>query len=219
MPIRLDPAATSSSTKSGPDGLLWFSLRGAEAIGSLDPRAADPVSSLRLFESPTIAGPAALFVTPDGRVWWVNSSADTVGTLDPVSGEITALEVFTGSPRAWTQTADGRLWLTTREPVGLLSFDPVDPVGTALHVTDERLREPDGVWVGADSGVWFADSAANAIGRYQPGASGPNAWRFVGSPPEVEGPFDIKTGPDPAGGSLWFTNKAGNTIGRISVLP
>jgi len=32
---------------------------------------------------------------------------------------------------------------------------------------------------------------------------------------EVDGPFDIKAGPED--GALWFTNKSGNTIGRIGV--
>jgi virginiamycin B lyase len=81
-----------------------------------------------------------------------------------------------------------------------------------VHVTDGRLRAPDGVWVGADGGVWFADTAADAIGRYQPGAVGAGAWRFTGEPPEADGPFDIKAGPDPDDGTPWFTNKSGNSL-------
>jgi len=40
-------------------------------------------------------------------------------------------------------------------------------------------------------------------------------WTTYGEPPIVAGPFDIKPGADPADGFLWFTNKAGNLIGRI----
>ncbi|BBZ32185.1 Vgb family protein [Mycolicibacterium confluentis] len=217
-----DPAASMSThplpagsrpvaLKSGPDGRLWFSLRGAEAIGALDPTAADPVASLQLFHAESISGPAALFVTPEGQVWWVNSTSNTLGVLDPATGVVGTVAPLAGSPRAWAQTADGRLWVTTREPAGLLSFDPAYPVDSAVHVTDERLREPDGVWVGPDGAVWFADTAANTIVRHQPGA--PEAWQFFGAPPDVEGPFDIKSGPD--GTDLWFTNKGGNSIGRI----
>lgn len=214
-----DPAATITTValpsgsrpvalKSGPDGRLWFSLRGIDAIGSLEPSSPD--DSLQVFDSPTIAGPAALFVTRDGRVWWVNSSSDTVGVLDPSTGEVTAITVI-GSPRAWAQSTDGRLWLTTREPAGLLSFDPADPFNSAIHRTDSRVVEPDGVWVGRDGAVWFADTGANAIGRYLPAS---DQWSFIGAPPQVDGPFDIKEAAD---GALWFTNKAGNTLGRITL--
>jgi virginiamycin B lyase len=193
--------------KSGPDGRLWFSLRGRNAVGALDPRA--PLDSMQLFYSPTIAAPAALFVTSDGTVWWVNSSSGTIGMLAPSTDTVTAVPM-PGSPRAWCQSTDGRLWLTTRNPAGLLSFDPDDAFNTAVPVTDSRLSAPDGVWVGRDGAVWLADTGANTIGRYLPAT---DTWSFLGGPPQVDGPFDIKDGPD---GALWFTNKAGNTIGRIT---
>jgi virginiamycin B lyase len=34
--------------------------------------------------------------------------------------------------------------------------------------------------------------------------------------PLIDGPFDIKPGPD---GYLWFTNKAGNSLGRVFTAP
>ncbi len=208
----LPPGSRPVALKSGPDQRLWFSLRGAEAIGSLDPCAPSPADSVRLYRSPDIAEPAAVFVTSDGRVWWVNSATDTVGLLEPGSGDVTVIGDLPAGPRAWAQSPTGALWLTSREPAGLMSFDPADPAGTVRLVSDERLREPDGVWVGEDCVVWLVDSQANAVVRYDPAAQ---AWEFFGGPPDVEGPFDIEPGPDPA--ELWFTNKAGNSLGRISV--
>lgn len=206
----LPPGSRPVALKSGPDKRLWFSLRGADAIGSLDPCEPNPADSVRLHRSPDIAEPAALFVTADGRVWWVNSATDTLGLLDPVTGDVTEIGDLPASPRAWAQSRAGALWLTSREPAGLMSFDPGDPAGTVRLVSDERLREPDGVSVGVDSAVWLVDSQANAVVRYDPATQ---AWEFHGGPPDVEGPFDIKPGPDPA--ELWFTNKAGNSLGWI----
>jgi len=78
------------------------------------------------------------------------------------------------------------------------------------------LRAPDGIWVGADRALWLADTGANAIVRLDPLASDPDAmWVTYGEPPIVAGSFDIKPGADPADGFLWFTNKAGNSIGRM----
>jgi virginiamycin B lyase len=204
----LPPGSRPVALKSGPDGRLWFSLRGADAIGSLDPTAASPLDTLTVVRADTISGPAALFVTARGQIWWVNSANGTLGALD--GGTVTAVTPLKGSPRAWAQTPDGRLWVTTREPAGLLSFDPADPVESQVHVTDDCLCEPDGVWVGPDAALWFVDTAANAIVRHVPDG---DDWQFFGGPPNVEGPFDIKAGPD--GTDLWFTNKAGDSIGRI----
>ncbi|MBI5338274.1 MAG: hypothetical protein HZB45_11395 [Mycolicibacterium rufum] len=224
-PGAADPASTISmyalpdgsrpvALKSGPDGRMWFSLRGIDAIGSLDPRATDPAGSLHIVADPDIAAPAALFVTPDGRVWWVNSVTGTLGTLDVATDAVTTLGALPALPRAWAPTPDGLLWLTTREPAGLLSFDARDPAATLRHATDRRLREPDGVCAGEDGRVWFVDTAANSIVGHLPGTG---SWQFFGAPPDVDGPFDIKPGPDPA--VMWFTNKSGNSIGALSAKP
>lgn len=217
-----DPAATITTyalpdgsrpvaLKAGPEGRMWFSLRGIDAIGSLDPRA--PSDTLDIVTDPQIAAPAALFVTRDGTVWWVNSTAGTLGRLDAVTRAVSTVAV-PALPRAWAQTPDGLLWVTTRAPAGLLSFDPRDPAATMRHTTDARLREPDGLCAGEDGRVWCVDTAVNAVVGHRPDDG---SWEFVGGPPDVDGPFDIKPGPDPA--VMWFTNKTGNSIGALSAKP
>ncbi|WP_442928060.1 Vgb family protein [Microbacterium sp. MMO-23] len=109
--------------------------------------------------------------------------------------------------------ADGRVWFTARAPAGLLSFDPSDPEGSLERCETASLQEPDGVCLGPDGALWIADTAANTIVRFDP-ADG--SWTTAGTAPQVDGPFDIKPGPD--GASVWFTNKTGNTIGRLSTV-
>jgi virginiamycin B lyase len=198
--------------KSAPDGRLWFTLRGANAVASADP--ADPEGTLQVHEDPSIAGPGALFIARDGRVWWVNGDSGALGVLDPATGAITAHGPWPGlgAPRAWAEDADGRLWLTTREPAGLLSFDPAEPDTSAHAVSDPRLVEPDGVCLSVDGALWLVDSATDAVVRYDPAT---DAWSSTGTAPDVSGPFDIKPGDH---GALWFTNKTGGTIGRVTGL-
>lgn len=211
--------------KATADGRLWFSLRGSDAIGCLDPKATDPPASIRIFHSAKVAGPAALIPGPDRRIWWVNARNDTIGWLDPaVSDPGETIGVFGPSaeldgPRAWAIDGSDRLWLTTQGMPGLVSFEPsaADPASTLRRVSHPRLRTPDGMWLGADGALWLADTDADAIVRFDPSAStNGDAWSFFGERPFVEGPFDIKSGADTRDGFLWFTNKTGNSIGRIS---
>jgi virginiamycin B lyase len=203
-------------------GSMWCSLRRAQTIACFDPAGEEPLSSLRTFSSPAIADPSALFAHPDGRIWWVNSAVATIATLDPGAPDpATTIRSFGpwpawGAPRAWAIEASGRLWVTTQDRAGLLTFHPddIDAADAFTWWTDDGLRVPDGVWVGADECVWAVDTDANHLVRFDPAATGPNRWSRYGSPPEVDGPFDIKPS-DPADEWLWFTNKNGNSIGRI----
>ncbi|WP_024796398.1 Vgb family protein [Tomitella biformata] len=225
-PDAADPAGTITlhthpdlrgpvAIKAAATGLLWFTARGSQAVGSLDPRAHSPTASLRLIRSELIADPSALFVDARGLVWWVNAGSGTVGRLDPSSGDpARAVARFGpwpeyGVPRAWAMDRAGALWLTTREPPGLMTMDGA---GEVSWRTDERLRTPDGVWVAGDDAVWLADTAANAIVRFDPSVGD---WLGF-TAPGVAGPFDIKPGPDAS--ALWFTNKRGGSIGSIRVM-
>jgi virginiamycin B lyase len=211
--------------KAGPDGRLWFTLRGSQSLGVLDPRGADPLATLQTFTSPSVAEPSALFVHPGGGVWWVNAGTGTLGTLDsraPDPG--TTFRSFGpwpawGSPRAWTIDPDGRLWVTTQDRPGILAFHPgrLDNPEPFSWWTDDRLGSPDGVWFGRDGVPWAVDTVKNAIVRFDVGASGSAAWTVFGAPPKVQGPFDIKS-VDPTDGWLWFTNKTGNSLARISTV-
>jgi virginiamycin B lyase len=102
-----------------------------------------------------------------------------------------------------------------RDPDALLRIDPgaESPATSLLTVESPLLREPDGIWSGADGGIWFANSGADSIGRLDPLAPDPaTTLETFGGPPSVEAPFDIKAGPDDW---LWFTNQKGNSIARI----
>ncbi|MCG7597087.1 hypothetical protein [Mycobacterium sp. PSTR-4-N] len=214
-PYPLPAGSRPVALKSAPDGRLWFSLRGIDAIGSVDPCADDPAATVRLVTGNGIAAPAALFVTTAGQPWWVN--ARSLGTCDPRTEKVTTVAPLPATPRAWTQGDDGTLWLTTRGPAGLISFEPTNPIGTMRLLTHGELVEPDGICTGTDGRLWLVDTAADRIASVAPDrASDPRAWSFLGSP-DIRGPFDIKPGPDPH--VLWFTNKAGNSLGLLDAEP
>jgi len=208
--------------KAGPDQRLWFTLRGSQSLGVLDPRAPDPLATLQTFTGPGVDQPSAIFVHPRGRVWWVNAGTGTLGTLDSRAPDPTTTMRSVGpwpdwgTPRAWAMDTEERLWLTTQDRPGFLTFDPrrLDGPEPFSWWTDDRLGTPDGVWFGGDGAAWAVDTAKNAIVRFDPRGVEGHRWSFYGAPPQVQGPFDIKSA-EPTDGWLWFTNKNGNSLARI----
>jgi streptogramin lyase len=69
---------------------------------------------------------------------------------------------------------------------------------------------PQGVVVGPDGNVWFAERSGNRVARMTPGGS------FAEFPLPQTGsqPVGIAVGPD---GALWFTEQTGNKVGRIAM--
>jgi hypothetical protein len=104
---------------------------------------------------------------------------------------------------------DGPAVADDPEPPRSVTFDAdrLDTPEPFSWATNDQLRTPDGVWVGGDGCIWAVDTAADSIVRYDPTMTGPDRWSHDGSPPEVEGPFDIKASGGAADGWLWFTNK------------
>jgi virginiamycin B lyase len=235
-PTAADPAQTITTMshaafdkpvalKAAPDGRLWCSLRGSSALASIDPLAADPASSVTVVAHPAITAPAAIFVDPSGGLWWVNGGNDTIGHLDTTSAApADTVRVITppnglSSLRGWSLDDEGALWLTTQSPAALIRIDlnAQEPEGALRHTTDPRLRTPDGIWLGADRALWFADTDAHTIVRFDPAASADeDAFTMFGQPPLVSAPFDIKASLDPSDRRLWFTDKGANKIGSIT---
>lgn len=206
-------------------GGCGFSLRGSNALAFVDPLAADPAASVTIVSHPAIAAPAAIFIDPSGRLWWVNGGDNTIGFLDTAAtaaaGSIGVISPPTGvsSLRGWSLDREGALWLTAQRPPALIRID-VDaqhPQDALRLATDPRLRTPDGIWLGADQALWFADTDAHAIVRFDPTASADGgAFTLFGQPPLLQAPFDIKATVDPSDRSMWFTDKGANKIGCIT---
>jgi virginiamycin B lyase len=68
---------------------------------------------------------------------------------------------------------------------------------------------PQGITLGPDGALWFAERNAKAIGRIA--ADGTIAEFFL--PPTGAQPFWITAGPD---GNLWFTERSAGRIGRVT---
>ncbi|MET0476001.1 MAG: hypothetical protein ABW001_15325 [Mycobacterium sp.] len=192
---------------TGSDGALWFTERGADAVGSVDTDGS--------FSAPTSLAPAsdptAITAGPDGALWFTEQGAGLIGRVDPADGSLTEFGLPTdgAGPAGIVTGPDGALWFTERSAhrIGRLATD-----GTAMEfIVPTPVAGPLGIAVGSDGNLWFTEQRANQIGRI---TTNGEITEFP-LPVTASLPSAITAGPD---GALWFTMRAANRIGRIDTV-
>jgi virginiamycin B lyase len=81
------PGAQARELISGPDGEIWYTDSGKNAIGRISTRGV--FSSYQLPNDPG-RGPESLTIGPDGAVWFTEGGANMIGRL--------SADAFAGSP-------------------------------------------------------------------------------------------------------------------------
>jgi virginiamycin B lyase len=191
-----------------PDGAVWFTLEGSDAIGILRNGKVE-----KLAKGQESMEPLGLAVDAGGRAWYTEAPRQRISRASP-DGTITSFGLATPVARlgrlaiapggdVWfaetslvsvTHLKEGRL---TRHVVG--SFAPATPMDAA----------PFGVAVARDGTVWATLQNANKLLRITP--SGEKAAFDV--PTRASGLGDVAVGAD---GTVWFLEIAANKIGRFA---
>jgi streptogramin lyase len=181
------------SITSGPDGNVWFTEPGPNAIGMIN-LTTHVISS---FAVPTPgAGLNGITAGPDGNLWFTESGGKKIGTIDPTTHAISEYSLPTASnhPVAITAGPDGNLWFT-KSGAGPKQLGEINP---STHVISEfPVSTSQGLWgitAGPDGNVWFA-MQADEVGRINP------TTHAVSLFPTLLGQYGIAAGPD---GNIWF---------------
>lgn len=154
--------AAPVSIAAGPDGALWFG--DAHGVG----RITTSGTSSQIW-----SGLYALAVTegPDKRIWFSTSTIDQVGRLDPVTRSVRFFPIHTNCYPSSLAPGAHAIWF------GCYDLDKVNEISTSGTLTSFSIpnhfggQYPDtisGVAVKPDGSVWFAEEAANRIGRLIP---------------------------------------------------
>jgi streptogramin lyase len=193
----------------GPDGNIWFTERGNNKIGRINPS-----SPAQLDEYPTVGtAPDIITVGPDGALWFTELNSNSIGRIAP--GIAPSAVSFGGlglqSPRGIAVGPDGNLWVTDAgAPTEVVV---VSPAGT--KVDDVALPtnfDPRNIAKGPDGNMWVAGFNTNNFARIIT-AGTPTLDPADGYPaPNGVTPMDIIAGND---GNLWYTAQ-GTTVGRIT---
>ncbi len=194
---------------TGPDGNVWFSDPGANAIGTISPTT----HAISLITIPTAnATPAGITTGPDGNIWFCERSAEAIGMINPTTHAINSFALPSGSkgPANITAGSNGNLWFTVNV-LGSHQIGEINPTTHAISVFTlppaDYIDGPYGIAAGPDGNLWFA-GGPTGLGKINPTT---DAITYFTVP--VGEPQGIAAGPD---GNLWFTLNPGNGIGMIN---
>jgi virginiamycin B lyase len=141
---------------SGPDGALWFG--GGSGIARIT--TAGAISQV------TTTGAYSITTGPDGNLWFSATQPSAMGRLTP-SGQVRLFPTSTDCSPQDIATGAGALWF------GCYSVDAIYRMSTSGQLTRFAVPHhfpnyPDtiqGIVQGADHAMWFAEYAAERIGR------------------------------------------------------
>lgn len=219
------PIPTSGSQPSnivaGPDGNLWFTETGANAIGKLDPTTGQ-VTEIPI---PTPgAGPLDITAGPVGSnaMYFTESTGSAIGVVDVTNDSISEIPipivgttVGTPSPFGITLGSDGNIWFTDNNP----QMEQIGQLVVATNsITEFPLDPTTGagltqITTGADGNLWFVESQANQLGQMDPNSHIILDDNF-GIPTPAAGAFGITSR---LVGDLWFTEQTAGKIGSFNI--
>ena len=195
---------------AGPDGKIWFTEQNAnntDKIGRISTGG-----TIEEFSIPGRDEPIGITTGPDGNVWFTENFSNKIGRMT-TGGVLTEFPL----PRSSTRPAyiragpDGNLWFT--ESVGS-NIGRITPNGlvTEFQTLGDIVAGPDGA-------LWYTENSSNRIGRITTaGAATQFGIRDADGesaiPTPASAPIGIAAGGD---GNIWFTESAGNQIGRLKL--
>jgi streptogramin lyase len=196
---------------TGPDGALWFAEAGADKIGRVT-----TAGQFSEFSIPTAGGaPFGIAAGPDGNVWFTEIHSNKIGRIT-TTPDHTITEFTVGDhPSMITAGPAGSNSLWFSESDVEQSSNP-NKIGT-INTNGTGFTEfspptagskPQGITVGSDGALWFAEEAANKIGR----VTTDGHFNEFALPTAGSAPFGIVSGLD---GHLWVTEFSGNAIGDV----
>lgn len=205
----LPTGSTPDQATRGPDGNVWFTDGGADAIGQIT-----PAGNITEFALPTTkASPSGIAAGPDGNLWFTESGGTgAIGRITP-AGQITEFSVPTAnaSPTGIAAGPDGNLWFT--ESGGSGAIGRITPAGQVTEFSSGLTPSsaPSAIAAGPDGALWFTESAKGGrIGRIDSSGTISELSNGLGAGT----PSGIAAGPD---GAMWFTQTGhAPAIGRIA---
>jgi hypothetical protein len=184
----LPPQPHAAGISAGPDGALWYTARGSNAIGRVTTGGV-----VTTFVLPTAtAGPSAIVTGPDGAPWFTEYDANKIGRIT-TAGSITEFPVPQGpmnNPASIAAGPDGALWFTGGgQDTTYYGAPALGRITTAGQLSTFPLPNPYGlaadITTAGDGSLWFTDLFGNTVNHlvFPPAGAPPVVTRPVVPPP------------------------------------
>lgn len=184
-----------------PDGNIYVTEQGANAIARLDPATGQAVDIPVPTPNATVQSGA---LGPDGAIWFIERAAAKVGRMS-LDGHFTEYPLTPGSfPNRIVVGPDGALWFTE------LNANKVGRITTDGTLTEYPVAGgPVGITVGKDGQLYVDLFTAKAVDRVNLDGEVTGHWDLPGA----VGPLQITTG---FGLDIWVTDSSGGKLYRVT---
>ena len=199
------------------DDTVWFSEMGCNRIGRLNPVS----KKIKEYDIPTPnSEPHNLFESKDGAIWFTEFEANKIGRLDPKTGEIREFLVSEGHPHdlvvddehVWF-TQGGKFWARVfSNKIGYIELDS-GKLGE-VYIPPEK-SVPHGMFLAADSTIWFTQFFANKISRLDFSEEFPPKVIDYKIPGKRTGVHDLVVNYDER--LVWFVANHKDSIGKLDL--
>jgi len=196
---------------------FWFAEFGTSSIGKIEGQS--NFRNLFEFPAPTKVSGVLKITLSSGKIWFTEQSEDRVGSLDPLDARAGTSNGFTefsvcDGPTGIDSDGKGNIWFTClfSNEIGMLeAANGFNPVFFSIPTPD---NQPTGLVVDPQGVIWFTEKGRGQIGRFDP--NGGVGGQFS--------EFPLTFGSQPAGitidsvnNTIWFTEFAGNRIGKLEI--
>src|SRR4051794_19805685 len=189
----------------GPDGLVWFTESGANAIARIE-----KTGSVTTFAVPTAGSqPWGITAMPGDLLAFTEQATGKIGIAKPDGGVVGEIAVGNGTtqPTGIVSGADGNLYFTEAATgqVGQYSHEVV------THFSlPSSTGQPTEVTAGPDGAVYVSETAAARVARVTTTGDVTDV-----ALPKGAAPAQLDAGPD---GAIWVAQTGTNHVARVSGL-
>ena len=171
---------------AGPDGAVWLTDGGQNAIVRVDPRIEPKTRAVKLWQLPEDSGYTNLNTAIFDRqgIHWFTGQSGIYGRLDPRSGEIKLFDAPKGrGPYGIHATPDGAVYYASLAG----SFvGKINPDGSTTVIEPPTRRQgARRVWSDSKGNIWVAEWNSGNLSRYEPKSGKWSTWRAPGDEPRV----------------------------------